>query len=227
MVFVILMKQPEINSLLLQLSNPIKRKIIKRLSQEPSYQLELSKEMGIGQQLIASHLNAMERNGIVTSSTKPSPRGPKRKLYVVNKNVSIHIDFGSHLYNEKSISIDSFNEEALEDTSNLIRRINEVQEYPEDISKIASLATMLKEVDLRILNLEEERTALLYIRNQIMEKLGKTLGETDRRTDEKRVFHYILNEHDRDIEKISKSLNLMESEIRTILEHLKNEIENI
>jgi len=221
------MEQPEINLLLLQLGNPIRRKIIKRLSQEPSYQLELSKEMGIGQQLIASHLNTMERNGIVTSLTKTSPRGPKRKLYRVKKNVSIHIDFGPHLYNEKSISLDSFNEAALEDASNLIRRINEIQGHHEAISKITPLATLVKEIDLRILNLEEERTALLHIRNQIMEKLKKTLEETDRRTDEKRVFHYILDEHDRDIEKISKSLNLLESEIRTILEHLKNEIENI
>jgi predicted transcriptional regulator len=221
------MEETEINSLLSQLGNPIRRKIIKRLSQEPSYQLELSKEMRIGQQLIASHLDAMERNGIVTSLTKTSPRGPKRKLYMVKKNLSIYVDFGPHLYNEQSISIDGFNEEALEDASNLIRRINEIQEYPEGINKIAPLAAMVKEIDIRILNLEEERTALLYIRNQIMEKLEKTLGETGRRKDEKRVFHYVLDEHNTDIEKISKSLNLMESEIRTILEHLKNELGSI
>lgn len=221
------MEQPEINSLFLQLGNPIRRKIIKRLSQEPSYPLELSKEMGIGQQLIASHLNAMERNGIVTSLTRTSPRGPNRKLYMVKKNVSIHVDLGPHLYNEKSMSLDSFNEEALKDTPNLIRRINEIQEYSEGSSKITSLATMLKEIDFRILNLEEERTALLHIRNQIMEKLEIELEETEIRIDEKRVFHYILDEHDRDIEKISKSLNLMESEIRKILEDIKNEIENI
>jgi len=221
------MEQPEINALLLQLGNPIRRKIIQRLSQEPSYQLELSKEMGIGQQLIASHLNAMERIGMVTSFTKRSPRGPKRKLYMVKKNVSIHLDFGPHLYSEKSISLDSFNEEALEDSSNLLQRINEIQRSPEGVNKIAPLATLLREIDLRILDLEEERTALLHIRNQIMEKLKKVLGKSDRPTEEKRVFYYILDEHDRDIEKISKSLNLMESEIRTILEHLKNEIENI
>ena len=221
------MEELEIDSLLLQLGNPIRRKIIKRLSQEPSYPLELSKEMGIGQQLIASHLNAMERNGIVASSVKTSPRGPNRRLYMVKRNVSIHVDFGPHLYNEKSMSLDSFNEEALKDTLNLVRRIDEIQEYPEGTSKISPLARMLKEIDFRILDVEEERAALLCVRNQIMEKLEKILGETERGIDEKRVFHYILDEHDRDIEKISKSLNLMESEIRRILNDLKNELEDL
>ena len=219
--------KPELNSLLLQIGNPIRRKIIKRLSQQPSYPLELSKEMGLGQQLIASHLSEMEKNGIVTSSIKKSPRGPNRRVYMLKKNVSIKVDFGPHLYNEKSVSLDILDQEALKNASTLIRRIHEIQEYTEDISKLTAFANILTEIDHRLLNLEEERVGLLYVRNQIMEKVEQELSVAERTLEEKRVFYYILDEHRRDIEEISKSLNLRESEIRRILEELKKEIENL
>jgi ArsR family transcriptional regulator len=219
--------KPELNSLLLQLGNPIRRKIIKRLSQQPSYPLELSKEMGLGQQLIASHLYEMEKNGIVKSSIKTSPRGPNRRVYMLKKNVSIKLDFGPHLYNEKSVSLDILDAEALKDASTLIRRIQEIQKYPEDISKVTAFATILTEIDHRLHHLEEERAALLHIRNQIMSKVEQELCVAERTLDEKRVFYYILDERSRDIEEISRSLNLRESEIRRILEELKDEIENL
>ena len=42
--------------------NPIRRRIIARLSQKPNYQLQLSKELDISQQLVAKHLGSMEDN---------------------------------------------------------------------------------------------------------------------------------------------------------------------
>jgi predicted transcriptional regulator len=220
------MEQSEFNSLLLQLGNPIRRKIIKRLSQESSYPLKLSKEMGLGQQLIASHLCEMEKNGIVTSSIKTSPRGPNRRVYMLKKNVSIKIDFGPHLYNEKSVSLDVLDEAALKDASTLIRKIHEVQQYPNCISKVTAFASMLTEIDRRIRTLEE-RVALFNIRNQVMGQVEQELGVAQRSLDEKRVFYYIIEEHSRDIEEISKSLNLRESEIRRILEEIKDEVANL
>jgi predicted transcriptional regulator len=219
--------KPELNSLFLQLGNPVRRKIIKRLSQQPSYPLELSKEMGLGQQLIASHLIEMEKNGIVGSSIKTSPRGPNRRVYMLKKNLSIKVDFGPHLYNEKSVSLDILDEEALKDASTLIQRMHEIQDYAEGISKMAAFATMLTEIDHRLHTIEEERAALLHIRNQLMEKVEQELCAGERTLDEKRVFYYLIDEHSRDIEEISKSLNLRESEIRRILEELKDEIENL
>jgi predicted transcriptional regulator len=221
------MEKSELNSLLLQLGNPIRRKIIKRLSQESSYPLKLSKEMGLGQQLIASHLCEMEKNGIVTSSIKTSPRGPNRRVYMLKKNVSIKIDFGPHLYNEKSVSLDVLDEAALKDASTLIRKIHEVQQYPTCISKVTAFASMLTEIDRRICTLEEERAALFHIRNQVMGQVEQELGVAQRSLNEKRVFYYIIEEHSRDIEEISKSLNLRESEIRRILEEIKDEVANL
>jgi len=40
-----MIEQPQTNLMLKAIENPIRRKIIKRLSQEPSYPLELAKEI--------------------------------------------------------------------------------------------------------------------------------------------------------------------------------------
>jgi len=221
-----IMDQAELNALLLQLGNPIRRKIIKRLSQEPSYPLELAKEMGLGQQLVASHLYEMEKNGIVISSTRTSPRGPNRRVYMLKKNISIKVDFGPHLYNEKSMSLDTLDEDAVKNTTALIRRLHEIQELPRNTSKVATFTTLLTELDHRMHDLEGERAALLHIRNRIMENLEQELNTAERSLNEKRVFYYILEEHNRNIEEISKSLNLKESDIRKILHEL-HEIENL
>ena len=52
-----------IDSVLLTVENPVRRKIIRQLSKEPSYQLRISKELGFSQQLVAKHLDAMEDTG--------------------------------------------------------------------------------------------------------------------------------------------------------------------
>ena len=217
----------DLDALLLQIGNPIRRKIIKRLSQEPSYPLELSKEMGLGQQLISSHLSEMEKKGIVISSIKKSPTGPNRRVYILKKNLSIKIDFGPHLYNEKTVSLDVLDQKMLKDAPTLIQRIREIEGCSEDIDKLTAFANILTEIDHRLQYLEEEQVALLNIRNQIMEKVEQELSFAKRTLVEKRVFYHIIDEHSKNIEEISRSLNLKESEIRRILEEFKNEIENL
>ncbi len=76
-------EQEELDAILSMINNQVRRDIIKRLSQEPSYPLQLSKELGVGQQLIAKHLDALEDAGIVASSLEPSPIGPSRKEYAL------------------------------------------------------------------------------------------------------------------------------------------------
>jgi ArsR family transcriptional regulator len=63
----------DLNLLLRILENPMRRRIIERLSQEPNYPLRLSKEFSLGQQLIAKHLKIMEDSGLVKSLTKSRP----------------------------------------------------------------------------------------------------------------------------------------------------------
>src|SRR5438552_303021 len=89
------MKERELDSVLQVIENPVRRKIIKRLSQESGYALQLSKELGLGQPLVAKHLSLMEKAGLVTSALESSPSGPERRRYSLAKSISITMDVAS------------------------------------------------------------------------------------------------------------------------------------
>ncbi|TLY13390.1 MAG: ArsR family transcriptional regulator, partial [Thaumarchaeota archaeon] len=85
------MKQEELDTVLQVIENPVRRRIIKRLSRGPSYALQISKELGLGQPLVAKHLSMMQSAGLVTSTveSRRNPSGGKRKWYSLAKSVSI------------------------------------------------------------------------------------------------------------------------------------------
>ena len=95
-----------IDSVLLTVENPVRRKIIRQLSKEPSYQLRISKELGFSQQLVAKHLDAMEDTGVVSSQMEASPHGPKRKEYLLNRSISLTIDFAPNLFRARVVEFD-------------------------------------------------------------------------------------------------------------------------
>src|SRR5580700_6990480 len=101
------MSEREFDSVLQVIENPVRRRIIKRLSQEPSYALQLSKELGLGQPLVAKHLSVMEKAGLVTSALERSPSGPERKRYSLAKSISITMDVAPHLFKEKATSFNA------------------------------------------------------------------------------------------------------------------------
>ena len=88
-----LTEEDGLDSILLAIENPVRRKIIRRLSRQPSYQLQISKELGFSQQLVAKHLDAMEGTGLVSSLMENSPHGPRRREYLLNRSISLSIDF--------------------------------------------------------------------------------------------------------------------------------------
>jgi ArsR family transcriptional regulator len=96
----------DLDGLLKILENPIRRRVIERLSQEPNYSLRLSKELGLGQQLVTKHLNLMEDAGLVTTKNQLSPSGPQRRVFNLAKSFSIIIDVGPHLYKQNIIAFE-------------------------------------------------------------------------------------------------------------------------
>src|SRR5579872_317451 len=96
-----------LDSILLAVENPVRRKILRKLSSQPSYQLQMSKELGFSQQLVAKHLDAMEGSGLVSSLMEESPHGPRRKEYLLNKSISLSIDFAPNLFRARFYSFDA------------------------------------------------------------------------------------------------------------------------
>lgn len=214
----------EIDLILSVVENPVRRKIIKRLSQEPSYPLELSKELGIGQQLVTAHLNIMEKNGFLGRLVETSPVGPSRKVYFLKKSVYSSVGFGPHLYSEQALSFDSLPDTISDEAKKFVLRINDIRKTGEENSRIVSLSDLIREIDFKLDEVEAEKTALLCIRNLAMKYANEAMSNTEKTHDERRVLHYLLDERNRSVENIAAELNLRESVIRNILQSLKDEL---
>ena len=213
----------ELDNILTMIKNPVRRSIIKRISQEPSYPLQLSKELGLGQQLIAKHLDTLEDAGLVESSMEPSPTGPDRKEYLLKKSVSLTVDFAPNLFSARLISISSdLQDLETKQSSAFLERIEKIIRSGERKSKISSISKVLRDIDKRLRDLEEERAGLMYIRNLAMSEAAKLVRESGQSTDTRRVMYHILDSHSRDISDISESINLREETVRSLLSEIEN-----
>ncbi|MFA5364888.1 MAG: helix-turn-helix domain-containing protein [Candidatus Bathyarchaeia archaeon] len=214
--------ETDLDLILMILENPTRRDIIKRLSEEPNYPLQLAKDLGLGQQLVAKHLQIMEDAGMVASSTESSPHGPKRRIYSLNKNVSVTLDVSTHFFKAKVIFFDSEPErEDISGTSaSLMDKVDETLEHPKEPERITPFNTILSDIDKRLEILENERAILLYIRNFAMREASHIL-ELFNNPDTRRILRYALDEHDISVRNVSESLNLREAVVRQVLMKLK------
>jgi predicted transcriptional regulator len=213
------MEEEEFNSLLQVLENPIRRQIVKRLSHGPSYALQLSKELGLGQALVAKHLTMMEEAGVVKSSREPSDSGPRRRTYSLARSISITLDMAPNLFIQRGFSFSSIEKgemsaedaEIMEETAKISGR---------ERGDVSALSTLLGKVDDRLEQLQEERAALLYVRNKAMESASRAIEGVEGRA-QKRVIYNILEGHDMDVKRLSQELDLREAVIKDILKEIR------
>ena len=214
--------ETDLDLILMILENPTRRDIIKRLSEEPNYPLQLAKDLGLGQQLVAKHLRVMENAGMVASSVESSPYGPKRRIYTLNRNVSVTLDVSTHFFKSKIVFFDSEPErEEISDTSaSLMDKMDKTLEKPKQPETITPFTRIISDIDKKLEALENERAILLYIRNFAMKEASNIL-EMFKNSDTRRIIRYALDEHDINVKSVSESLNLREAVVRQILLKLK------
>jgi predicted transcriptional regulator len=216
------MEQEELDAMFRVIENPVRRKIIKRLSQEPSYALQLSKELGLGQPLVAKHLAIMEAAGLVAASRESSPSGPKRRRYRLAKGISITMDIGPNLFIQRGADLRPVRGKGAADvTTSLERRVKEAAAHGDQRERLALLSEVLNDVDSRIAGVEEERTGLLAVRNLAMHEAAAAAVGIEG-LDKRRVLFHVLDEHDMGVQSISEALNLREMSVRAILRELEN-----
>lgn len=219
------MESRELDRILQVVENPVRRRIIKRLSREPSYELQLSKDLGLGQSLVAKHLNTMKEAGLVTWAWEDSEGGPKRKRYTLTRGISIAMDFGPNLFIERGTPFESRPKgERLEVTSRLKRRVETAAENSNEARKISLLSDVLRDVDGRMREIDEERAELLGVRNLAMSEVARVVTKFEE-PDMRKVLFHVLDEHDREVERISEALNLREFSVRSILDELRDYLE--
>lgn len=214
---------PDLDTVLSVLENPVRRRIIQRLSEEPAYPLQLSKELDVGQQLVTKHLKVMERARIVTTSSERSPAGPARKIYSVSQQVSMSLAFGSNLFSTSILSFGQSTRVYSESrfVSAFIRRVETISAQGVARTKLGRLADVIAQIDRKMNELEKNRAALLNIRNAAMSQASKAIEELDVFALEKKILHFILNEKDRTVEEISRRLNVREVFVSEALNRLR------
>ena len=205
------------------IGNPIRRRIIQKLSEGPDYTLRLSNELNINQQLASKHMKIIRDAELVDVIRQKSDKGPEKKMFSLNKFYSLQIDFSPRLYNERLIS---FNNPYLwVDADNFMDRlenqVNEISEEECGIDKINPLGQIVQAIDNELESLEKRRARLLYIRNLAMNSSAEALEEVDRR--KRQVMQHILNQGQVSIESISRHLQLREEIIRDIVNDLERD----
>jgi predicted transcriptional regulator len=218
------MSQSELDAVLGTVENPIRRRIIARLSEEPNYQLQLSKELGISQQLVAKHLDTIERAGLVSTMDQDSPRGPKRKEYLLKHSFSVTVDLAPNLFRARIFSfgavpgIQENSERAL-----VASQVGGVMRYQEGTSRIRPLTRVVAEVDKKLKDMEEERAVLLYIRSLALREAARITTSLPM-DDRKRVVRYLMREGSDGIGVLSASLGLQKQVVGEILAEIEKEL---
>jgi predicted transcriptional regulator len=221
------LSQSELDAVLGTVENPIRRRIIARLSEEPNYQLQLSKELGISQQLVAKHLITMEDAGLVSTIAQDSPRGPPRKEYLLKKSFSVTIDLAPNLFRARMFSFGAVpGVQENEERAQMAAQVGEVLRYPEGASRIRPLTQVVAAVDKKLKEMEEERAVFLYIRGLALREAARittSLPSDDRR----KVLRYLMREEGDGVTGISVSLGLQKQVVGEILEEIEKELTGI
>jgi len=205
------------------LGNPIRRQIIRKLSEGPDYALRLSNELNIHQQLAAKHLKVIRNADLVDMVRQKSDRGADQKLFTLNKFYSLQIDFSPSLYNERLISFNNPDRWMLADNymEHLENQVQDLTEEESGVDKINPLSQVIKDIDDELESMEKRRARLLYIRNLAMNASGQAMDELDR--EKRQVLHYILDKGQASVEILSRQLQLREETIRNIVGDLEKE----
>ncbi|MGQ9722315.1 MAG: ArsR/SmtB family transcription factor [Candidatus Jordarchaeum sp.] len=211
----------ELEAVMSVIDNPVKRKIIQKLSEEPAYALQLAKELGLGQQNVNKHLKNMEAEGIIESIEVESPAGPKRKLYTIKKFYSLRINFASNLYSESLKCFDDPNEwsedkNVLEEFESRLEKISDLRPKSE---KLDELNLFISDIEDEVNSIERKLSKLLYLRNLAMREALISMGDLTRQ--ERRVMYRILDQKSTTCEIISEQLDMRETIVDEVIKRLK------
>lgn len=138
----------DLDILLSLVENPTRRRILERIVMEPSYPLQLSKELGVSTQAVVKNLTLMEQCGVVERTEVRSDMGPNRSLYSPSMEFTLVVDMRTHTFSAKLVDTEEVPEPAVTDATQ-----------------------RLEEIDRRIKELDRERSRLLTERSLIAESM--------------------------------------------------------
>lgn len=202
------------------LENPTRRKILKKLSRERHYPLQLSKELKVSQQAIMKHLKILEDHQLVKCKVERSDLGgPDRKCYVTNHQFSVIIDFAPNLFNVEMRPLERDTEVGRE-YQKLDKEIEKSLSIEDPKKRLSAISQFVQEVSEEIEELEGKRSYLLGLKDEALEEAHTAVEELCEDYDERRLLYHLLDEDDRSLVKMSEKLNLRERVIKEMLRKL-------
>lgn len=216
-------QEEDLDSVMSILGNPTRRLILERLSHEPSYALQIAQDLGMSQQLIASHLKGMEDAQLISSDFEESDKGPPRRIYTLRKSLLLTLELAPYLFKSRIISFSSkpTKGQLSDDSFHYLEQLDSIGDSTRYQNKMQSYTDILMDLDMKLDQLERERAVLLYVRNLVRQKASDIVTRFDD-LDVRRVLYHILNSHDDNVETVSRRLNMREELVRAILVALKD-----
>jgi len=204
------------------LGNPVRRHIIKKLSEGPDYTLRLSNELNIHQQLAAKHLKVIQDAELVDVVRQKSNIGADKNVFALNKFYSLQIDFSPSLYNERLISFNNPHQWIQEDDymEGLEEKVKDIDEEAE-VDDVSPIREIIKLIDDELEGLEKRRARLLYIRNLALGAAQNALEEVDRA--KRQVIQHLIDLGPTSVEALSKAFQIGEDTVRDIISELERE----
>ncbi len=187
-----------------------------------STEYQISQDLGFSQQLVSSHLKMMEKANLVQSEFIQGSNGPKRRIYSLHRSLLLTFELAPFLFRTRILSFSERPRKTRrsKESSQFLELLDSVTELEIDKEKIGSYTDLLQVIDKKLDQLENERAALLYARNRVVQDASDVVMKIDN-LDSRRVLYYIINNPDYDIDNLSRRLNLREETIRHALDTLK------
>jgi len=205
------------------LGNPVRRNIIKKLSEGPDYTLRLSNELNIHQQLAAKHLKVIQDAELVDVVRQKSNIGADKNVFALNKFYSLQIDFSPSLYNERLISFNNPHQWIQEDNymEKLEEQVKDIEEEKLDPDDVSPLRQVVELIDEELDGLEKRRARLLYIRNLALSAAQGAVEELGRI--KQQIIQRLMDLGPTNVDTLSKTFKLKEADVHDVVSELEKE----
>lgn len=138
--------------------NNTRRAILRRLTMEESYAMELSRLIGISQQAVIKHLSQLEQAKLISSvGLIPSREGASRKIYRPTGFSTLVVDYSRNFFSISKRDIPfaaDHGEDGNSDPVDLVERLRDVNEKIEELMKRRT--ELIQEKDRIIRDLRRE-----------------------------------------------------------------------
>ncbi|MEO9307123.1 MAG: ArsR family transcriptional regulator [Nitrososphaera sp.] len=210
----------QIDSIFHVLGNKTRRDILFALSDEPMYFNQVSKKIGIGQQAMLRHMQALVDTGFVRTYGEKSDFGaPDRKYYRLessfNLSISLSEDEFTIDYNEEKIPSDK-----IERLSN--KKFKQISDDPSNA--LGTLRKYLTEIDNDIQNLQSEINNLKAIRQMLLQKVHQ-IGQDNFVHLERKIIYKMMKENPTSVTELSHMISENKSEVLNALRGLHDKMD--